>query len=230
MYSPSVLILLVYQFSLIRVECSALVLVLVRAAMLQGMRSGHGENGRAVSVPRELEAEAKDKFRVHQFNLIASDLVSVNRSLPDYRSWAYAPPTLFYYPYIQYSVDAYHKYCTYSRLDCSSLSHSETQWSCKCKQSARTHSTVLHISIVQYTEQHTSARPPAPSFRHTPTTVLREHCQEVKLYSSLSRRFRAPLRVSGAPSAALRCARPSALCSLALAAASLCVAWRGVAS
>lgn len=105
------------MFCLIRVECSALVLVLVRAAMLQGMRSGHGENGRAVSVPRELEAEAKDKFRVHQFNLIASDLVSVNRSLPDYRSWAYAPPTLFYYLYIQYT----HTINTVHTLDSTTL-------------------------------------------------------------------------------------------------------------
>ena len=72
------------------VHLCATVCNVVCAAMLQGMRSGHGENGRAVSVPRELEAEAKDKYRVHQFNLIASDLVSVNRSLPDYRSWGYA--------------------------------------------------------------------------------------------------------------------------------------------
>ena len=41
--------------------------------------------GKAVQVPKELEAEAKEKFKINQFNLIASDMMSLNRSLPDYR-------------------------------------------------------------------------------------------------------------------------------------------------
>ena len=87
--------------------------------MLQGMRSGHGESGRAVSVPRELEAEAKEKFRVHQFNLIASDLVSVNRSLPDYRSWAYASTTTTFAYFTTPASDSTHThehYCTSIRV------------------------------------------------------------------------------------------------------------------
>jgi len=44
-----------------------------------------GDNGRAVSVPKEREAEAKELFKVNQFNLLASDLMSLNRTLPDYR-------------------------------------------------------------------------------------------------------------------------------------------------
>ncbi|XP_071102414.1 polypeptide N-acetylgalactosaminyltransferase 13-like isoform X1 [Haliotis cracherodii] len=47
--------------------------------------TGPGEMGKAVVVPKTLEAEAKDKFKINQFNLVASDMMSLNRSLPDYR-------------------------------------------------------------------------------------------------------------------------------------------------
>lgn len=44
-----------------------------------------GDMGKAVVVPAEQEEEAKEKFKIHQFNLIASDMMSLNRTLPDYR-------------------------------------------------------------------------------------------------------------------------------------------------
>ena len=46
---------------------------------------GPGEGGRAVSIPADRQAESDRKFKVHQFNLLASELMSVNRTLPDYR-------------------------------------------------------------------------------------------------------------------------------------------------
>lgn len=47
--------------------------------------NGPGENGRAVIIPAEREEERKQKFSIHQFNLLASDMMSLNRSLPDHR-------------------------------------------------------------------------------------------------------------------------------------------------
>jgi len=42
-----------------------------------------------VIVPKEKEAESKELFKINQFNLIASDMMSLNRTLPDYRMDAY---------------------------------------------------------------------------------------------------------------------------------------------
>ena len=41
--------------------------------------------GKAVNIPKEKEEESKKLFKINQFNLMASDMMSLNRSLPDYR-------------------------------------------------------------------------------------------------------------------------------------------------
>ncbi|CAH0563541.1 unnamed protein product [Brassicogethes aeneus] len=44
-----------------------------------------GEHGKPVHIPSEKEAEMKEKFKLNQFNLLASDMISLNRSLSDVR-------------------------------------------------------------------------------------------------------------------------------------------------
>lgn len=44
-----------------------------------------GEMGKPVHLPAEQESLMREKFRLNQFNLLASDSISFNRSLPDVR-------------------------------------------------------------------------------------------------------------------------------------------------
>ncbi|KAJ8923346.1 hypothetical protein NQ315_001904 [Exocentrus adspersus] len=44
-----------------------------------------GEKGKAVHVPPDQEALMKERFKLNQFNLMASDMISLNRSLADVR-------------------------------------------------------------------------------------------------------------------------------------------------
>lgn len=46
---------------------------------------GPGEMGKAVIIPKEREKEKKEKFQINQFNLLASEMISLNRSLKDVR-------------------------------------------------------------------------------------------------------------------------------------------------
>ena len=48
-----------------------------------------GEGGRAVMVPETLKEEAKKRFTENQFNILASDLIALNRSIKDQRSTKY---------------------------------------------------------------------------------------------------------------------------------------------
>lgn len=48
--------------------------------------SGPGENGAGVQIPEEKHSEMKEMFKQNQFNLMASNMVSINRTLPDHRS------------------------------------------------------------------------------------------------------------------------------------------------
>ena len=48
-------------------------------------RGQPGEMGKAVKIPSDMEEEKKEKFRINQFNLLASEMISLNRSLQDVR-------------------------------------------------------------------------------------------------------------------------------------------------
>uniref|UniRef100_A0A183C0E7 Glyco_trans_2-like domain-containing protein n=1 Tax=Globodera pallida TaxID=36090 RepID=A0A183C0E7_GLOPA len=50
-------------------------------------REGAGEGGRAVALTAEEEREGQRTFGINQFNLMASDRMSLSRSLPDVRRW-----------------------------------------------------------------------------------------------------------------------------------------------
>jgi len=45
-----------------------------------------GENGRSAVIPAELKAESDRRFKENQFNIVASELIALNRSVPDQRS------------------------------------------------------------------------------------------------------------------------------------------------
>ena len=44
-------------------------------------KGAHGEMGKAVQIPKEREEEKKEKFKINQFNLLASEMINLNRSL-----------------------------------------------------------------------------------------------------------------------------------------------------
>jgi len=44
-----------------------------------------GEMGKPVRIPKDKDEEMQEKFKENQFNLMASDMISLNRSLPDVR-------------------------------------------------------------------------------------------------------------------------------------------------
>lgn len=50
------------------------------------LSDGPGYNGVGVFIDKEKEDEMKEMFKLNQFNLMASNMISINRVLPDYRS------------------------------------------------------------------------------------------------------------------------------------------------
>ena len=49
------------------------------------VKSRPGELGEKVKTPQTMLEEKKEKFKIHQFNLLVSEMISVNRSLKDLR-------------------------------------------------------------------------------------------------------------------------------------------------
>lgn len=47
---------------------------------------GPGDDGEGVTVSSKLKKKESDGFELHQFNLVASDMMSLHRRLPDYRN------------------------------------------------------------------------------------------------------------------------------------------------
>ncbi|XP_067931373.1 polypeptide N-acetylgalactosaminyltransferase 13-like [Watersipora subatra] len=56
----------------------------VPAALKPGP-SRPGDGGKAVAIPEHLQAKSKEMFKINQFNLMASDMIALNRTLPDHR-------------------------------------------------------------------------------------------------------------------------------------------------
>ncbi|NWY15143.1 GLT13 acetylgalactosaminyltransferase, partial [Aphelocoma coerulescens] len=54
-------------------------------AVISRNQEGPGEMGRAVLIPKEEQEKMKELFKINQFNLMASDRIALNRSLPDVR-------------------------------------------------------------------------------------------------------------------------------------------------
>ena len=64
-------------------------MILIISCYVLALRPGKsypGDGGRAVHIPAELQAKSKESFKINQFNLVASDLMSLNRTLSDYRN------------------------------------------------------------------------------------------------------------------------------------------------
>lgn len=50
---------------------------------------GPGEMGKPVVIPKEQQEKMKEMFKINQFNLMASEMIALNRSLPDVRLEGY---------------------------------------------------------------------------------------------------------------------------------------------
>ena len=48
-------------------------------------RDGPGEGGKPVVIPKDNQEKMKEMFKINQFNLMASEMIALNRSLPDVR-------------------------------------------------------------------------------------------------------------------------------------------------
>lgn len=48
-------------------------------------RDGPGEGGKPVVISKENQEKMKEMFKINQFNLMASEMIALNRSLPDVR-------------------------------------------------------------------------------------------------------------------------------------------------
>ncbi|KAG8139673.1 hypothetical protein E2320_002418, partial [Naja naja] len=53
--------------------------------LVQKPHEGPGEMGKPVAIAKEDQEKMKEMFKINQFNLMASDIIALNRSLPDVR-------------------------------------------------------------------------------------------------------------------------------------------------
>ena len=56
-----------------------------QAKTVPKQKGKQGEMGKSVQIPPDKEQEKKEKFKINQFNLLASEMISLNRSLADVR-------------------------------------------------------------------------------------------------------------------------------------------------
>uniref|UniRef100_A0A8C7WI07 Polypeptide N-acetylgalactosaminyltransferase n=1 Tax=Oncorhynchus mykiss TaxID=8022 RepID=A0A8C7WI07_ONCMY len=54
-------------------------------AVMSRAHEGPGEMGKAVAIAKDEQEKMKELFKINQFNLMASDMIALNRSLPDVR-------------------------------------------------------------------------------------------------------------------------------------------------
>ncbi|XP_071211964.1 polypeptide N-acetylgalactosaminyltransferase 13 isoform X3 [Salvelinus alpinus] len=54
-------------------------------AVMSRAHEGPGEMGKAVVIAKDEQEKMKELFKINQFNLMASDMIALNRSLPDVR-------------------------------------------------------------------------------------------------------------------------------------------------
>ncbi|KAF7248216.1 Polypeptide N-acetylgalactosaminyltransferase 13 [Varanus komodoensis] len=60
-----------------------------QTAVMSRSQEGPGEMGKAVLIPKDDQEKMKELFKINQFNLMASDMIAFNRSLPDVRLEGY---------------------------------------------------------------------------------------------------------------------------------------------
>ncbi|MBN3276239.1 GALT1 acetylgalactosaminyltransferase, partial [Polyodon spathula] len=56
-----------------------------REVVIQKPQEGPGEMGKPVVIPKDNQEKMKEMFKINQFNLVASEMIALNRSLPDVR-------------------------------------------------------------------------------------------------------------------------------------------------
>ncbi|XP_064195687.1 polypeptide N-acetylgalactosaminyltransferase 1-like [Anguilla rostrata] len=56
-----------------------------RDEVVQRPHDGPGEMGKPVVIPKENQEKMKEMFKINQFNLMASEMIALNRTLPDVR-------------------------------------------------------------------------------------------------------------------------------------------------
>lgn len=56
-----------------------------KAPVVTESKESPGAMGKPVRLPPAIERLVADKFKLNQFNVLASDAISLNRSLPDVR-------------------------------------------------------------------------------------------------------------------------------------------------